>query len=214
MLGGCNRASAPPPFDVPALIGQPIESVTKVLGAPAQSDANSKTWTRQGVTLSATFKPNNGRVTALTLTSREAKDAVRDGEQDKLLGPGTLKSSDPRYSVDWIEAPDRPLYYNGVRVVPAPKTYAVELRVSGSQFTMLQLSYSIGGPQPQAQTVLTPAPWNLKADVPDDAQISLQTRLVKAYAPGLAPTTVEILVDGHVVASKTASVVAFCQAEL
>ena len=212
-LGGCKRAPAPPPFDVPALVGQPIEALTKILGAPAQSDATSKTWMRADVTLSATYKPN-GRVTALTLTSRDAKDAVREGEQDKLLQPGTLKSSDPRYSVDWIEAPDKPLYYNGVRVVPAPKTYAVELRVSGSQSTMLQLSYSIGGPQPQSQSLLTIAPWNLKANVPDDTQIMLQTRLVKAYAPGQSPTTVEIVVDGQVVASKTASVVAFCQTEL
>ncbi len=214
MLGGCQKAPAPPPFDVPALIGLPVGEIEKKLGAPTtSSDPNQKTWTRGDATLSATFKPISGRVTELRLIARTPENAVRDNEQSELLGAGQLKSDDARYSVDWIEAPERPLYYNGVRIVPAPRTYQVQMRVTGPS-DMLQISYSLPGANPPSQTFLTVAPWDVTATVPDDTQIQLIARTAQDGAIASTPIVAEILVNGKVVQNKKASVVASCGWEL
>ncbi len=216
-LSGCRKAPVTPPFDVPALIGLPIEQVAQRLGpatnAPnaATATPNQKSWTKNGATLTATFKPSNGRVTELTLVS--ADETVRDGEQNTLLAIGQLAASDKRYSTDWIEAPDRPLYYNGVRIVPAPRTYKVQLRVSGPP-EMLQVGYAMSGANPPGENILTIAPWYVDATLADDAQIQLSARLAQRQMPANTPIIVEILVDGKVVASKKASIVAICNYEL
>ena len=213
-LSGCRSTPAPPPFDVPALIGLPIQQIEQKLGAPnnaATASANQKSWAKNGATLTATFKPNNGRVTELTLI--EAGEAVRDGEQQTLLKSGKLKQGDARYSTDYIEAPDRPLYYNGVRIVPAPRTYNVQLRLSGPP-QMLQVGYSMSGANPPGDNFLTIAPWDVSATLADDAQIQFGARLAQSQLPANTPIVVEILVDGKVVASKKASIVANCSYEL
>ena len=210
-LSGCRSAPVAPPFDVPALLGLPIDQITRQLGQPASSpNANPRAWTRDGTTLTATFRPGNGRVTELTLTGQET---VRDGEQQQLLQIGQLQASDARYNVDWLEAPDRPLYYNGVRVTPAPRNYKVQLRVSGAT-EMLQVSYAMSGATPPAETFLTVAPWDITATLPDDATIQLSARLAQNGTLAQTPIVAEILVDGKVVASKKASVVATCDYEL
>lgn len=213
-LASCRQAPVPPPFDVPALIGLPIAQVEGKLGAPgnaATATTNQKTWTKNGATLTATFKPLSGRVTELTLI--EASEAVRDGEQQKLLKAGQLAQADARYSVDWIEATDRPLFYQGVRIVPAPRTYQVQLRLSGPP-EMLQVGYAMSGATPPGETFLTIAPWDVSATLADDAQIQLSARLAQSQMPANTPILVEILVDGKVVASKKASIVASCDYEL
>ena len=210
-LTGCQRAPTPPPFDVPALIGQPIESLTQQLGAPAQSGAQTRSWTRDGTTLTATFKPGNGRVLALELLARDADHALREGEQNTLLEAGQLQSGAPNYSTDWIEAPDKPLFYVGVRVVPTPKTYQVEVRVSGPKTAVLQIAYVLGAQSDVTQTI---APWNQTATLADDAKISLEARLAESRVPVGTPITVEIWVDGKSVVSATKSVVARCEYEL
>ena len=210
----CQRAPAPPPFDVVALVGLPIDEITKKLGAPAAStDPNQKTWKRGEATLTATFKPRNGRVTELILLARAPENAVRDSEQSQLLDAGNLKPDDARYSVDWIEAPERPLYYNGVRIVPAPRTYQVQLRVSGPR-DMLQISYSLPGANPPTETLLTVAPWDITATVPDDTSIQLSARTAQYGAIASSPIVAEITVDGKVVQTKKVSVVANCDWEL
>ena len=209
---GCQRAATAPPFDVAALVGLPIDELTAKLGAPTNStDPNRKTWARGDATLSATFKPNSGRVTELTLIAPE--NAVRDGQQNELLEAGNLKQDDARYSTDWVEVPDRPLYYNGVRVVPAPRTYRVQLSVSGPS-DMLQVSYSLPGANPPSQTFLTIAPWDITATASNDTQIQLSARTVPAQTIASSPIVAKIIVDGKVVASKKASVVANCAWEL
>ena len=204
----CQRAATPPPFDVAALVGLPIGEVTKKLGAPQTSAApNQKTWARGAATLTATFKPLSGRVTELILIARSSETAVRDGEQNQLLGAGKLQPNDARYSVDFIESPDRPLYYNGVRIVPAPRTYQVQLRVSGPS-DMLQVSYSLPGANPPSETFLTIAPWDIIATLPADTPIQLSARTAQEGAIASSPIVAEILVDGQVVASKKVSVIA------
>lgn len=198
-LCGC-RAPAAPPFNVPALIGQPIIALTQTLGAPTGQSAGQNVWTRDGATLTAQFKPN-GRVTVLTLISRQNDNAVSDGQQNRLLEPGRIPPNASGYSLDWIEAPDRPLFYTGVKITPAPRSYKVELRLSGSS-AMVQARYALTGPQPQSETFLTIAPWNLTATLPDDASIQLSARLFKNLTPGTLEMKVEIVVDGHVVASQ------------
>ena len=214
----CQRATTPPPFDVAALVGLPIDELTKKLGAPqtspeAASNPNQKTWKKGDASLTATFKPLSGRVTELILVARAPENAVRDGEQSQLLGDGNLKQNDARYSVDWIEAPERPLYYNGVRIVPAPRTYQVQLRVNGPP-DMLQISYSLPGATPPGETFLTIAPWNIKATVPDDTRVQLIARTAQFGAIASSPILAEIVVDGKVVASRKVSVVASCEWEL
>ena len=210
VLGGCRQPPAPPPFDVPAIIGLPIAQVEQKLGAPSgKTGDNQKTWTKNGATLTATFRPN-GRVTELTLTGEQT---VRDGEQEQLLEAGQIKQGDARYSVDWIEAPDRPLYYNGARITPAPRTYQVQLRVTGAT-EMLQVGYSMSGAQPPAETFFTIAPWDQTATLTDDAHIELGARLTQSGMLAATPIVAEILVNGKVVASKKASVVATCSYDL
>ncbi len=209
-LSGCQRAPAPPPFDVPALIGLPVAQVEQKLGVPATQTANQKTWTKDDATLTTTFKPVSGRVTELTLASSET---VREEKQSELLQPGQLKPEDKRYSVDWIEAPDVAMSYNGVRIVPAPRTYKVEVRVNGPQ-QMLQVSYALSGANPPGETFLTIAPWYQSAVLADDATVQLSARLAQSRLPAETPIVAEILVDGKVVASKKASVVATCEWEL
>ena len=214
----CQRAATPPPFDVAALVGLPIDEVSARLGAPqtspeAASNPNQKTWKKGDASLTATFKPLSGRVTELILVARAPENAVRDGEQSQILGDGNLKQNDARYSVDWIEAPERPLYYNGVRIVPAPRTYQVQLRVSGPP-DMLQISYALPGAAPPSDTFLTIAPWDVKATVPDDTRVQLIARVAQFGAIASSPIVAEIVVDGKVVASRKVSVVASCEWEL
>ena len=210
----CQRAATPPPFDVAALVGLPIDEIAKKLGAPqTATDPNQKTWTKDGATLNVTFKPRSGRVTELTLIGRAPENAVRENEQNQLLGDGNLKPNDARYSVDWIEAPERPLYYNGVRIVPAPRTYKVQLRVSGPS-DLLQVAYALPGANPPSETFITIAPWDIVATVPDNTQIQLSARTARYGTIATSPILAEILVDGKVVESKKVSVIANCDWEL
>ena len=209
LASGCRRAPAPPPFDVPALIGLPMDALTRKLGAPTSQQPTQKTWARPGATLAATYKPLSGRVTELTLTGKEA---VRDGEQKELLQTGQLKPDDARYSVDYLESPDETLKYNGVRIVPAPRTYQVQVRVSGPP-DMLQISYAMSGATPSAETFITFAPWDKTATLPDNAQIQLSARTTRDQI-AQTPILAEIVVDGKVVATSKVSVVASCSWEL
>ena len=224
-LSGCRKAPAPPPFDVPALIGLPIAEVTRTLGAPDgasgaapgtipggadAANATQKVWTRGGAKLTVNFKPVSGRVTDLSLV---ADKSVRDGEQNELLALGRLKQGEARYSTDLIEAPDLALGYNGVRITPAPRTYKVQLRVTGPS-ELLQVGYTMSGATPPGENVLTIAPWDVSATLPDGATIQLSAHLAQGQMLASTPMIAEILVDGKVVASKKASVIATCAWEL
>lgn len=210
--GGCSRPQEPP-WNVGAVVGQPIDAVRKTLGAPQQealpppstvpvvpSPTAQSAWQSGDNTLTATWKTGNRRVLSWTLTRPDA-DAVSEDNKALLLKPGRLAEGDPRYSVDWIEASDRPLFYSGARIVPTPKTHAVVLRVTGGT-ALISVNYAISGPQSQGETVMTLAPWEFTANVPDDTQISLQSGVLRGVGGGgTTDMKVEILADGKVVAS-------------
>jgi hypothetical protein len=157
-------------------------------------------WKRDDVTLLATWKSSNGRVTAYELISRDDSNPLRDGATAPLLLPGQLKENDPRYSTQWIEATNKPLFYTGVKVVPAPKTYAVTIRVSGSQ-AMLQVVYQTSSPNGKSDNFLTIAPWETSFTLPDDVSVSVAADLYKTLGKTPFQMKVEILADGKVVAS-------------
>jgi hypothetical protein len=226
VLAGCSR-SQEPPWNVSAIMGQPIEAAKRTLGTPQQellpptagpvaalpSPTAQSTWKSDDTTLSAIWNTGNKRVTSWTL-SRPDADAVREEDKAALLRPGRLQENDSRYSVEWLEAPERPLFYSGAKIIPAPKNHAVTLRVTGGS-ALLEISYQTGGPQSQNETFITIAPWEIKTTLPDGAQVMLQSRVVKAGGGGTSEVNVEIISDGKAVAraSSTGQPVK-CQFEL
>lgn len=209
LLAGCGSRPSGPVWNVPALVGKPIEAVNAQLGAGQSGtagDANSQQsiWKRADTTLTATWRPTNKRVTEWTLLARDDAHAVRDEEKNQLLVVGQLKENDPRYSLDWIESSERPLFYTGVRVVPALQNHAVTLRVSGGP-ALVQVVYSISGAQGKKDDTLTAPPWQEEFSLPDDTQISLSATVFKTFAGGTGELKAEIIADGKVVASATGS---------
>lgn len=205
VLPGCTSKTAQPIWDLPSVIGQPIGVVKKTLGVP-QSESSGvpglmqSRWTRDEITLSATWKSSSGRVTAYELVSRSDSKALREGETAALLLPGRLQESDPRYSTEWVEAASRPLFYTGVKIVPAPKNHGVTVRVTGSE-ALLQVAYQIGSPGGKSDNFLTIAPWEAVFTLPDDATIALSAGLYKSLSRKPLQWKAEIIADGRVVAS-------------
>ncbi|HEX8464690.1 MAG TPA: hypothetical protein VF627_08750, partial [Abditibacterium sp.] len=215
-VAGCGRGAPKPIWDVPALIGQPSDIVTQRLGAPQalKTDAAraEAIWRRDDVSLSANWKTGSKRVTGWTLISRDNDHAVREESRGELLVPGQLKENDPRYNLEWIEDTQRPLFYTGVKVIPAPKTHAVTIRVTASE-ALLDVSYSAGAAG--SETFSTIAPWEKSFTLPDDSQISLSSTLTKNLQPGSFNMKVEIIADGRVIAQAASTGVPIsCAADL
>lgn len=217
LLAGCRSQPAAPLWNVPLLVGKPIDAVKATLGPPQEEvgkDATlQSTWKQGDITLSATSKTSNKRVTQWTLVSRDESHAVREEDRAALLVPGTLKDGDPKYTLDWIEAENRPLFYTGVRVIPALRTHAVVLRFSGSA-SLVEVSYSVAGTQPKDSTQATIAQWEEPLSLPDDSKITLSATIIKAVGPQ-RDMKIEIVSDGKVVASAASSGASIkCEAEL
>ena len=215
LVAGCPSQPPTPVWDVPSLVGKPIDAVKQTLGPPQEEVKKDallqSTWTRDNITLSATSKANK-RVTGWTLVSRDESHAVREEERASLLVPGTLKDGDARYTLDYIEAENRPLFFTGVRAIPAVRTHSVVLRLSGSG-SLVQVSYAITGAQAKDSTTLMVAPWEEPLSLPDDAKIVLSAFVVKAV--GQSDMKIEIVSDGKIVASAASSGAPIkCEAEL
>lgn len=219
LLSGCRSRPTGPVWDVPALVGQPIDAVKQKLGAPQEETApdpsqGQSIWRHDETTLTAKWRTGNKRVTEWTLVSRDESHAVREEDHAALLVPGQLKENDSRYSLDWIEAPERPLFYTGVRVTPALKNHPVIIRLSGSP-ALVQLTYAITGAQPQGETILTIAPWEQTFDLPDDTQVALRATLVKPIGASQPNMKLEIISDGRVAATAASSGSSIhCESEL
>jgi hypothetical protein len=203
LLSGCAKRNTAPAWNVPSLLGQNGDALSKQLGAHRNQSTldatrTQRTWIRDGQSLQVEWKNSSKRVTSFTLMSRDDANAVREEEKTQLLAPGQLQENDPRYTLEYIEAKERPLFYTGVKVIPAPRNHNVVLRVTATQ-SMLQVTTQISG---QTESVLTIPPWEKTLSLPDDAQIGLAVRLQKNLtdAPQV-PMKAEIVVDGKVVAS-------------
>lgn len=203
--GGCASRSATPLWNLPPLIGQPMDVARKALGKP-QSETQiapgtmQSLWKRDDTTLRATWKSRNGRVVAYEVISRDEPRALREDATASLLIPGQLKENDPRYSTQWIEAADRPLFYTGVKVIPAPKNHAVVIRVSGTE-ALLQVAYQVNAANGKSDNFLTIAPWEASFTLPDDATVAVAADLYKPLNKTAFQMKVEIIADGKVVAS-------------
>lgn len=211
---GCRRGPKAAAFDVPALLGQDINAITAKLGKPTreedQNGAPVKIWTRDDVTLSISYKPVSKRVTGFTLLSDEAS-AVREEEKASLLGVGKLADVDARYSTELIEVPERPLRYNGVKVLPTPRNHVVLLRVTGAS-ALLEVNYLTSG---GGEKFLTLAPWEKSFSLPDDSKILLSSSVYKSMGAASFWMKTEIVVDGKVVIeSKTSGVPVSCEWEI
>ncbi len=218
-LSGCRSRSTEPIWNVPELVGQPIDVVKQKLGAPQsetsmEGNTEQSRWQREDATLTATWKTSTKRVKEWTLVTHDDDHAVREEEQNSLLLPGQLKQNTPEYSVDWIEAAQRPLFYTGVRVIPAPKNHTVQLRVSGSA-SLVQVSYTATGPQGKSESFLTIAPWEESFTLPDDAQITLDAVQSKSLSTETPNLKIEIVADNKVIATATsAGTPVHCQTDL
>ncbi|PQV63042.1 hypothetical protein B1R32_11619 [Abditibacterium utsteinense] len=207
-LSGCASRSTAPIWNLPPLIGQPMDIAQKTLGKP-QSEVTvspgmmQSEWKRGDVTLSALWKSSNHRVTQWNLISRDDDHALRDGETAPLLVPGQLKENEASYGTEWIESATKPLFYKGVKIVPATKNHAVEIRVTGSE-ALLQVVYQVSGSGGKSDDILTIPPWQTSFTLPDDATISLSANIYKVLKNPFQ-MKVEILADGKVVASDSAS---------
>jgi hypothetical protein len=216
LLGGCSPRPAVPLWNLPSVIGQPVDVAQKSLGNPQSESAATpgtmqSLWKRDDTTLSATWKSSNKRVLSYELISRDDDHALREGETAPLLVPGQLKENDPRYRIEWIEAANKPLFYTGVKVIPAPKNHAVTIRVSAGE-ALVQVAYQVSSAGGKSDDILTVAPWESTFTLPDDATVSLTAKLFKASGP--TSVKVEIIADGKVVASNSSSGVVSCNYEL
>ena len=206
-------------WNVSELVGKPIDAVKGELGAPQSETAQGSgeeqsSWKRDGATLTATWRTANKRVREWTLVSREDDRAVREEERAPLLRAGQLQENDPRYSVDWVESAQRPLFYTGVRITPALKNHAVVLRMSGS-VALMQIAYATTGSEAKSDNFLTIAPWEQALTLADDTHITLTTALSKTLSAGQNNFKIEIVVDGKVVSSATSAGQSVqCQTEL
>lgn len=198
-VSGCGGRDRGPVFDVPSLLGKNIDQVTTALGPPTSEvkdgAAPQRTWTKDGVTLTATWKPSSKRVTEWSLLAREDKDALSEEQKAKLLVAGQLPESDARYSVDWIEAKERPLFYVGARISPASKTHNVSLKLTGAT-AMVMMSYQ-PAPQGNAGNLLNVTPWETSFTAEDNTRLFLAASLEKNLGrPGVFEMKAEIWVDG------------------
>jgi len=219
LLTGCHQKPAGPVWDVSTFVGLPIDGAKGILGAPRSETTTDPSqsqsiWNREEATLTATWKPTNKRVTEWALVSRDEDHAVSEDNRASLLTAGNLKDGDPRYSVDYIEAPNRPLFYTGVKIVPALKNHSVTLRLSGSP-SLVQVSYNISGGQAKSDSPLTIAPWSETFTLPDDSKISLSASFFKSIGASARDMKIEILSDGKVVGSAASAGSSItCEAEL
>ncbi|RYX83085.1 hypothetical protein EON83_16165 [bacterium] len=218
-VSGCGSRSSGPIWNMPELMGQPIDVVKQKLGDP-QSTASTDgiteqtTWTRDGATLSANWKISSKRVKDWTLMARDDSHAVREEEKPQLLQAGQLKETTPEYTIDYIESPERPLFFTGVHITPALKNHSVTLRLTGTPASV-RVAYTMTGPQAKTERFVTMTDWQEKFTLPDDTQISTRAYLDRLLAPGTATIKLEILVDDKVVstAESTGNLI-ICETEL
>jgi hypothetical protein len=211
-ITGCGQKQPEgPSFDVPSLVNKKIGEVETQLGAAETTDAGSdsarKMWRRQGHTLTAEYLKRNGRITTFTLAPEDATQSFKEEEKAEFLKTGTLREGDARYSLDWIEDNDKVFNFSGVRVTPAPVTYQVTLRVTGSQ-NLVTVNYAVSGSSTNnpAEQFLTMPVWETTLSAVTGTVIKITAAPVNT--PQMRTTdntkvTAQILVNGKVAQEKT-----------
>jgi hypothetical protein len=164
-------------------------------------------WRRQGHALTAEYLKRNGRITTFTLAPEDATQSFKEEEKAEFLKTGTLREGDTRYNLDWIEDNDKVFNFSGVRVTPAPVTYQVTLRVSGSQ-SLVGVQYAVknNGANDASETFLTMPVWDLNISAVTGASITVSASPVNT--PQMRTTdntkvTAQIIVNGKVAQEKT-----------
>lgn len=224
---GCRR-DAPregPVFDVPSLLGKRIALVEKSLGAPNADDATlqkpngveaHKTWRRDGFRLAVYYGLRNNRVTGFSIAPDDASQSWGEEEKIARLLDFNLREGDARYSLDWLEDANKPLRFSGLRVTPAPISYKVVLRVEGAA-GLVGVRYTPLQPADAGGDLMTVPPWETSFTAQTGTVLSLQAGPLQmpGKASSTAKTTVQIVVDGLVMAQKSsAGGVASCSWEL
>jgi hypothetical protein len=216
---GCSRES-PPAFDLPAAAGADfradIDALTSRLGkpqseTPPQNGVATRTWSKDSVSLSASFKEVSRRVVNIAVTARADADALGDEGKLKMLRAANLPENEggAGYSIEWIEARDRPTFYTGFRVVPAPRTHRITLRATGTDailsiaFAPATAAPSVPGGAPGGPFEAA-TPWETSFEAPDDARIVLSSRIFESIdkkTPFFMRLQIEV--DGKIVRDQT-----------
>jgi hypothetical protein len=136
---GCARRAANPdtPFDVPSLLGKDIDGVTATLGKEVWDDAFAqrkygemidkpyayKTWVHKNRALTAVYTHDWGQASDKTIKEFFLSTVDEPGastEKKSFLDMGNVHENDPRYTLEFVEAPNQPGSYVGVKVRPSP----------------------------------------------------------------------------------------------
>ena len=191
-------------------MGKTIDEATQTLGPPKREENGPdgqprRVWIKNDVTLWANWKAQSGRITRWGFQARDDSNAVSEENRAELLKTIQAQDSDARYSIEWTEAPERPLFYTGAVIVPAPQTHTVKFRVQGSE-SMIAIQMQPAPPEIPNGFTLTIPPWETTFQAPDDAKLSLSASLRERTArTGDYKMSVEIEVDGKKVQSQTSS---------
>jgi hypothetical protein len=230
---GCRSGKpAGPAFDVPSLVGRKIGTVENILAIPAAERAPLPTGDKSGETGTSTVRKGeyvlaleylkrSGRVTALTLSYADPTHSIKEDNKGQLLKVGNLSEDAKRYTIEYLEDPQKALYITGLRITPASITHTVTLRVlGGASMTsvMYQAPVTISNEIPPGQPFMTIPPWDAQLTASTGAEISIEAGPagnLQVAPSGSVKTTVIIEVDGKIAKQFTSSGgVAHCSVEL
>ncbi|MDQ3814221.1 MAG: hypothetical protein M3347_09760 [Armatimonadota bacterium] len=211
---GCGSSrSSGPVFDIPALLDKKIAQVEAALGPPAANattpavpattatgvELARKTFQKDGQTLVVTYAKHNGEVAKFEISSDSRM--LKEEKKKDFLRIGNLKEDDPRYTVNYVEATDKPFYYTGVEVLVKPVEHQVKLRVIGSS-DLVMVNYELrppGGEVKAEKDLLTLPPWEVSASAVSGTQVSISGVLFGRPRTRSPKFTLQILLDGKVV---------------
>jgi hypothetical protein len=235
---GCRpQQAAEPVFDVPALVGKKVREVAGIVGTPtstgsatAGSETGTAVFRKDQYVLSVDYLNRNGRVTAFTLAYADPTQSVKEADKEQLLQVGKLDEKNQRYTLDYIEDSQKVFSFTGVKVVPAPVTYNVTLRVTGPPAATTVIYKAPSNSSPSAggasttdakpgENFMTIPPWDIQFTATTGTIVGLEAGLTEpptSSANGTAEkVTVQILLDGKVAKEFSSALgVAHCELEL
>jgi hypothetical protein len=141
-----------------------------------------------------------GRITRFVV---HPKQPLREGDKKEFLQQLKLQENDARYSLEWLENESNVQQFDGVQVTPAPKTYSITLRITGSN-NMTWVKFSPAPTDaPGGGESLTMPPWDAQLSAQSGAVVSLEAGFSQASETG--KLTLQIEANGKVEAEKTIS---------